>query len=98
MPATDIFDGLGYSGYAIVNGIPIPLLPGSASESENVIKAGGAYHNNPALAVGPLAVKNRRSLPVSFATFICPATMSLVKALTYEWRTLNLMDMVPEVS
>ena len=94
----ELFSGLGYSGYAVVNSVPIPLLPGNATENENIIKAGGSYHNNPAFAVGPLAVKNRRSLPISFATFICPATMPLVKALTYAWRTsAALMDSVGEV-
>jgi hypothetical protein len=93
---TDIFSGLGYSGYATLNGIPIPLLPGNATENENMIKSAGAYHYDPALAVGQIPVKNRRSLPLSFSTFICPRTMPLVKALTYGWRTLGLMDMVGE--
>jgi hypothetical protein len=97
MPFEDIYSGLGYSGYAVLNGIPIPLLPGNATEMENIIKAEGSYHYDPSIAMGQLPAKNRRSLPLSFATFICPATMPLVKALTYNWRSLNLIDMVPEV-
>jgi hypothetical protein len=91
-----IFSGLGYSGYAIVNNVPIPLLPGNATENENIIKSAGSYHYDPAFAIGQLPAKNRRSLPLSFSTFICPMTMPLVKALTYGWRTLSLMDMVGE--
>ena len=97
-------NGLGYSGYAVLNGIPIPLLPGSATEDENIIKSAGSYHFDPSFSVGQLAVKNRRSLPLSFSTFICPRTMPLVKALMYGWRTSPvsiglpaLMDNVLEV-
>jgi hypothetical protein len=93
-----LLSGLGYSGYAVINGIPIPLLPGNATENENIIKSSGSYHSNPAMAMGQLPVKNRKSLPLNFSTFICPRTMPLVKALTYGWRTLALMDMVDEVS
>src|SRR6516165_8686626 len=89
-------NGLGYSGYAIVADIPIPLLPGNAVENENIIKSAGSYHYDPAVSVGQLPVKNRRSLPLSFSTFICPRTMPLVKILTYGWRTLALMDTVGE--
>jgi hypothetical protein len=89
--------GLGYSGYAIINTIPVPLLPGSATENENIIKSAGSYHYDPAVAVGQLPAKNRMSLPLSFATFICPRTMPLVKALTYGWRSLGSMDTVGEV-
>jgi len=97
MLATDILSGLGYSGYATLNSIPIPLLPGNATENENIIKSAGSYHYDPAIAVGQIPVKNRRSLPLSFSTFICPRTMPLVKLLMYSWRTLTLMDMVGEV-
>jgi hypothetical protein len=91
-----ILSGLGYSGYAVVNGIPIPLLPGNATENENIIKSAGSYHFDPAQSIGQLPVQNRRSLPLSFSTFICPKTMPLVKILTYGWRTLALMDTVGE--
>jgi hypothetical protein len=92
----DIYSGLGYSGYAIVQGIPIPLLPGNATENENIIKSGGSYHFDPSRAIGQLPAKNRKSLPLSFSTFICPRTMPLVKTLSYGWRTLADMDMVGE--
>ena len=93
-----LLNGLGYSGYAILNGIPIPLLQGNSPETENIIKSSGAYHYDPKFAIGQLPAKNRRSLPLTFSMFICPRTMPLVKALTYGWRTLALMDMVGETS
>jgi hypothetical protein len=98
MPFESIYSGLGYSGYAILNGIPIPLLPGNATENENIIKSAGSYHPDPSVSVGPISVKNRRSLPLTFSTVISPATMPLVKALTYGWRNLDLMDAPPHYS
>jgi hypothetical protein len=92
----NILNGIGYSGYAILADVPIPLLPGNATEQENIIKSTGSYHFDPAFAVGQIPVKNRRSLPLSFSTFICPRTMPLVKFLSYGWRVLGSMDMVGE--
>ena len=89
--------GPGYSGYAILNGIPIPMLPGNATENENAIKSAGSYGTDPAQSIGALAVRNRRSLQLSFNTFICPRTMPLVKDLVYGWRQLNLIDYVGEI-
>jgi hypothetical protein len=97
MIAEEVYSGLGYSGYALVQGIPIPLLPGNATENENIIKSSGAYHYDPFWAVGEVPVKNRRSLSLTFSTFICKRTMPIVKLLSYDWRSSpDKMDNVSE--
>jgi hypothetical protein len=89
--------GLGYSGYAIVQGTPILLLPSSPTENENQRKAEGAYSTDPARASGPLPVRHRRSLNLNLTTPLNPASIPLIKSLTYGWRNFLTADLVSEV-
>lgn len=95
--------GLGYSGYGILGGVPLLLLPSGTPEDEHLIKSEGAYHPDPASNTGQLPARQRRSLNISFSTNVTPRSYPLLKALTYSWRNLipaglgSQIDMVPEV-
>src|SRR4051794_21075387 len=90
--------GLGYSGYAIIGGVPILLLPSGIPETENLIKSEGSFHPNPAFNTGHLPARQKRSLNISFSTVVSPKTIALLKPLTYGWRiSESLMDNLQEV-
>lgn len=89
--------GLGYSGYAILNHIPIPLLPSSVTENMNLVKSDGSFSSDPFTSIGQLPAKQRKSLNISLVTYISPATVLLISHLTYTWRTFLNVDFVPEV-
>jgi hypothetical protein len=89
--------GLGYSGYAILNNIPILLLPSGTTEDEHLIMSEGSFHPDPANNTNQLVAYQRRSLNLSIQTIVSPRTWPLLKALTYSWRNQAQIDHVPEV-
>lgn len=89
--------GLGYSGYSFLNNVPILMLPSSSPENENILKASGAFHPDPAFSTGQIPAKQRRSLNLTLQTLITKSSMPLVKVLTYGWRHLSSMDTAPEI-
>jgi hypothetical protein len=89
--------GLGYSGYSILNGVPLLMLPSTTPENENLIKSTGAFNPDPAYSTGDLPAKQKRSLNLSITTLVSPRTWPLLKALTYGWRTVATVDYVGEV-
>lgn len=98
MPALlDTIVGMGYAGYAVIAGTPIPLFPSNPNESENQIKSSGAYSSDPSIANGNLPLRNRRSFVATLSTIVTPATVNLIPSLTYNWRTYDLIDTLQEV-
>jgi len=97
MSLLDTVLGLGYSGYAIVAGKPILLNPSNPTENDNLIKSSGSYATDAALANGQLPTRDRRSLTVNLETYVTPDSASLIRTLTYAFRTNAGILPVPEV-
>jgi hypothetical protein len=78
--------GLGYSGYAVVDGIYLPLLASSVVEQENLIKSNSPVSSFDRLSAGQIPVLDRRQLKVSLKTVLTQATVNLIARSTFEFR------------
>lgn len=80
--------GMGYSGYAELNGVPILLTPSNVTENDNPVVTNNSYSNEVALANGPLVAAGVRSLDVSLNFLISKRSLELIKDMTFgSWRT-----------
>lgn len=79
---------MGYGGYAVINGTPIPLLGASANEEDNLILSSGPIATSSNLAAGVVASKDRRALRISLNIPLSPAILHLIPDLSYgTWRS-----------
>lgn len=80
MNSLDEVLGLGYSGYSLINSIPVLMLPSSLVETENMILSEGSWSNNLS-TIGKLPVKGRRSLTGSISFVATAQSLSLISTL-----------------
>jgi hypothetical protein len=83
---------MGFSGYAVLDGVPLLLLPSGPQEAENLIKSSGAYSTDPGANAGPIQVQNRRALSFNLTTHLSINTAPLIKKHGYAWRSLAFID------
>jgi hypothetical protein len=86
----DAILGLGYSGYATIDGVGLLLHSASPpAESDNLIKSQGTVGDVPDLAAGELVARNRRSLEFTLTSDLCPAVLELGLQTVLAWRQAN---------
>lgn len=78
--------GMGFTGYAIFDGLPLLLLPSDPTEEDNLIKSEGAYATVPAFASGPVPARDRRALRSTVSTVFVPRLAPIIARTCYDWR------------
>lgn len=92
-PLEDLL-GMGYSGYAILDDVPMFLRPSSVVENDNHQKSEASFSTNHMITHGNLVARDRKSLTIDLETHYCPAIAGLVKKHSYgEWREHLNIDM-----
>jgi hypothetical protein len=89
MTFLDTFLGVGYAGYARLNGVFLGLLPSSTDEQDNLYRSTGTVSTLVAAATGQVPVRQRRQLTCRLTADLTPATLGLVHALTFDWRNFG---------
>lgn len=85
--------GDGYSGYASLNGVYLPLLASDPTEEENLILSNAAFSTSTSFGVGQMAASGRRCLKFTLNTHVSPKSVSLIKEFTYgPWRDNASID------
>jgi len=83
--------GLGFAGAAVIDGLPILLLPSSATEDDNHIKSQGTITNVISQAAGEISAPDTRSLSKSITAVLTPTSALLAKIACLNWRNVNAL-------
>lgn len=95
MSMLDEILAMGFSGYATINGTPLPLLPMEPSEEDNLQLSSAPFTTNSSFAVGQMVARDRRALRLSMSTYLCKALVGFPRDLTYgPWRDQIAIDSV----
>ena len=82
--------GLGFAGFAVLDGVPLLMLPSNATAQDNLLRSSGAVSNIIARAIGETIARDRRSLNINITTPLTSATAALMGTTTFQWWSAGL--------